>query len=301
MDNKTTLEHYDIERLVQEMANRIEEDWSTLVGRPLRIYPVPRGGIPVAYMLLRHFPKAQIWNIPGTADLVVDDLIDSGATVLRYREAFPHRPFYALVNKKTSAWAGKWIVFPWEQSETQDQSADDIVLRLLQYIGEDPTREGLLETPQRVVKAWKHWTSGYGKKPVDVLKVFSNEQYDEMIWENNLPFYSQCEHHLVPFFGTATIAYIPGDKVCGISKLHRVLDMFARRLQMQERLTVQVADALMEVLQPKGVGVLLKARHLCKESRGISVQGTYTTTSALRGVFFDKPEVRSEFMSIASK
>ena len=175
------------------------------------------------------------------------------------------------------------------------------ITTLLKFIGEDPEREGLQETPQRVLKAWQEWTAGYHQKPEDVFKTFSDGAagYDEMIWQKDLPFYSTCEHHLAPFFGTATIAYIPDKKVVGLSKLGRVVEIFARRLQVQERLTVQIADAMMEHLKPLGVGVIIKARHLCMESRGYNKQGHMTITSALRGRFREMTEVREEFLSIA--
>lgn len=162
-------------------------------------------------------------------------------------------------------------------------------------------REGLQETPDRVAKAWEFWTSGYSRSVGDVLKTFEDgaEGVDEMVVVKDVPFYTHCEHHMAPFFGTATIGYIPNGKVVGLSKLSRVLDIFARRLQVQERLTCQVADALMEHLQPKGSAVVLKARHLCMESRGVCQQGHHTITSALRGAFKDEPDTRAEFLRLA--
>lgn len=161
-------------------------------------------------------------------------------------------------------------------------------------------REGLQETPSRVAKAWEFWTSGYGRDVADVLKTFEDgaEGVDEMVVVKDIPFYTHCEHHMAPFFGTATIGYIPNGKVVGLSKLSRVLDIFARRLQVQERLTCQVADALMEHLEPKGSAVVLKARHLCMESRGVCQQGHHTITSALRGAFKDEPDTRAEFLRL---
>lgn len=163
-------------------------------------------------------------------------------------------------------------------------------------------REGLVDTPERVRKAWEFWTSGYGKDPAELLKVFNDgaEGYDEMVVVKDIPIYSKCEHHLADIFGTATIAYIPDGRVVGLSKLSRLADMFARRLQVQERLTVQIADALNEHLQPKGVGVVLKCRHMCMESRGLCQQGHHTVTSALRGAIKGQPETRAEFLSIAN-
>jgi GTP cyclohydrolase I len=170
-----------------------------------------------------------------------------------------------------------------------------------EVIKQDPMREGLQETPARVVKAWKHWCSGYNVDIAKLLKTFEDgaENYDEMVLVKDIPIYSKCEHHLADIFGTATIAYIPNGRVVGLSKLSRVADAFARRLQVQERLTTQIADALDEHLRPKAVGVIVKARHMCMESRGICQQGHHTVTSALRGVFKTDPTARSEFLRLA--
>lgn len=167
-------------------------------------------------------------------------------------------------------------------------------------IGEDVTREGLLETPKRVVKAWAHWTSGYHVDIAALLKTFGDgaEGYDEMVVRKNIRIYSHCEHHLAPIIGECTIAYIPNGRVVGLSKLDRLADAFARRLQVQERLTNQIADALMEHLQPKGVGVHINARHMCIESRGVAQHSSDTITSALRGALKVQPETRAEFMAL---
>lgn len=171
--------------------------------------------------------------------------------------------------------------------------------RLLGYLDPDHPREGLSDTPARVVKAWRHWCGGHDIDVAAMLKTFADgaESYDEMVSVMHVPFYSHCEHHLAPFFGTACISYIPDGKVVGLSKLSRLLDAFARRLQVQERLTVQVADAIMEHLAPKGAAVHIRARHMCMESRGIRQQGHHTVTTALRGVFRSQPEVRAEFLA----
>lgn len=186
----------------------------------------------------------------------------------------------------------------------QDKEYHDnfIIQQLLKHIiGEDIARGGLLETPHRAVKAWREWTSGYGKDPASILKVFEDgaEGCDEMVVVHEIPVYSHCEHHLAPIFGTATVAYIPNGNIVGLSKLPRLVDIFARRLQVQERLTNQVAEAIMEHLKPRGCGVVVKARHMCMESRGIKQAGGYTTTSALRGVFRDDAAVRAEFLALA--
>jgi GTP cyclohydrolase I len=163
-------------------------------------------------------------------------------------------------------------------------------------------REGLRETPARVAKAWDHWTSGYGQDPASVLKTFEDggERYDQMVLVRDIPVYSKCEHHLADIFGTASVAYIPQGRVVGLSKLSRVVDMYARRLQVQERMTQQIADALWEHLAPRGVGVIIRARHMCMESRGICQQGHHTVTCALHGVFRDDLAAREEFMKLAA-
>jgi GTP cyclohydrolase I len=169
-----------------------------------------------------------------------------------------------------------------------------IVAEMLQLIDSDHTRPGLERTPERFAQFLQEFT----KKQDFKMTTFDNEGYDEMIIETAIPFYSLCEHHLVPFFGTGTIAYIPNDKIVGLSKLGRVLDFFSSRLQNQERITTQIADYLQETLSPKGVGVILTARHLCMEMRGVKKPGTLTTTSSLRGNFKSDPRTRAEFFSI---
>jgi GTP cyclohydrolase I len=180
--------------------------------------------------------------------------------------------------------------------------SDEAVIRdLLTIIGEDPNREGLLETPKRVLKAWGHWCQGYHQDPASVLKTFEDgaEGCDEMVIVRDIQLFSHCEHHLAPFFGKAHVAYIPDKRIVGLSKLARVVDIFAHRLQVQERLTTQVADAIHEVLQPIGVGVIIEATHFCMCSRGVNKQGSTTVTSALRGAMKEKPETRAEFFKLA--
>lgn len=177
----------------------------------------------------------------------------------------------------------------------------EAVKMLIGALDPNPERGGLKETPMRVTAAWEAWTSGYAVDVGKLLKTFEDgaDGYDQMVSVVNIPFYSHCEHHLAPFFGTTTIAYLPDKKIVGISKLSRVLDAFARRLQVQERLTCQVADALVEYLEPRGVGVCIKARHLCMESRGVRQQGHYTVTTALRDILQHDPSAKAEFLQLA--
>lgn len=184
-----------------------------------------------------------------------------------------------------------------------EQKVKEAVKTLLTFIGEDPEREGLIETPDRFLKACKHWFAGYKKKPEDVLKVFEDgaEGCNEMILVDNVPIFSHCEHHICPIIGVAHVAYIPNGKIIGLSKIPRLVDIYMRRMQVQERLTTQIADALQKHLDPKGVAVVIRARHLCMESRGVQVVGAATTTSALRGCFMNEPETRAEFFAAVNR
>lgn len=169
-------------------------------------------------------------------------------------------------------------------------------------IGEDPSREGLVRTPDRAEKALRYLTSGY---QTDVKQIVNGALFthkcDEMVIVRDIEFYSMCEHHLLPFFGTMHVAYLPNKKVIGLSKIPRIVDMFARRLQLQERLTHQVADTLMEVLEPHGVAVICEARHFCMMMRGVEKQHSGTLTSAMLGSFRDQKETRDEFLSLVSQ
>jgi GTP cyclohydrolase I len=294
--------------LYTKMARQLDIDTGApdTERRWIKIWPVPRGGIPVAFVLQGSGHCCEIVSTPEEADFIVDDLVDSGATRLR----FNNKPFAALFSKGAlkncapfvAGWMAEenqWLVFPWEGSALG--SAEDIVTRFLQFIGEDPQRGGLIETPKRVIKAWsEEWFSGYKRDPSEVLKSFKDggERYDEMIIVKGIPVYTHCEHHLAPFFGEAVVAYVPNGHIVGLSKLARLTDIFARRLQVQERLNTQIADAVMDHLKAKGCGVILKCRHLCMESRGIRAPGTETITSVVRGVMFDNPAARAELLAL---
>jgi GTP cyclohydrolase I len=175
------------------------------------------------------------------------------------------------------------------------------VTALLKEIGEDPARDGLLKTPERVDKSLRFLTRGYRMSVTEVIgDAMFEETHQSMILVRDIELYSLCEHHMLPFFGRAHVAYIPNGKIVGLSKLPRVVDVFARRLQVQERLTDQVADAIMDVLHPQGVGVVVDCVHLCMAMRGVEKQNSRTVTSALRGVFRDDPRTRDEFLRLVS-
>ena len=173
---------------------------------------------------------------------------------------------------------------------------------ILGEIGEDVDREGLIKTPERVAKALAFMTSGMDSVPSDILKsALFTEDNDEMVLVRNIEVFSLCEHHMLPFFGKAHVAYIPNGKIVGLSKIPRIVDAFARRLQVQERLTEQIRDCINETLAPRGVAVVLEAQHLCMQMRGVEKQGCVTTTSAFTGAFLDDPKTRKEFISLIDR
>jgi GTP cyclohydrolase I len=174
-----------------------------------------------------------------------------------------------------------------------------LIRDLLKEIGEDPTREGLERTPARVAKALRDLTAGYDQKVGDVLNgALFTEEYDEMVVVKDIDFYSLCEHHLLPFFGRCHIAYMPSRKIVGLSKMARLVEMFSRRLQVQERMTTQIAQTVQEALQPRGVAVVMEALHMCMLMRGVEKQNSKAVTSAMLGAFRDNPETRAEFMEL---
>jgi GTP cyclohydrolase I len=184
-------------------------------------------------------------------------------------------------------------------NEVGRHEAEDAVRNLLQYLEVDAEREGLEETPKRVIDSFDEIFAGYKQKPSEVLaSTFNAEGYEGIVLLRDIEFYSTCEHHLQPFRGRAHVAYIPTDKIVGISKLARIVELHARRLQNQERITKSVVDDIVENLNPLGAGVILEAKHGCMQCRGVSKQNAIMTTSAMRGVFFDKAEARSELMQL---
>ncbi len=184
---------------------------------------------------------------------------------------------------------------------TKDRTkAEQAVKDILWYVGEDADREGLLETPKRVIKAWDEMLSGYyAPEDKDIMKVFEDgaDGYDEMVLVKDIKVQSFCEHHMIPFFGTATVAYIPNGKIVGLSKINRIVDKYMRRLQVQERLTVQIANAMQEALDPIGVAVKVECSHLCVCYRGIKDVNAKTVTTSLKGLFKDDIKARNEFLN----
>ena len=186
-----------------------------------------------------------------------------------------------------------------EGEEVYDREFEQLVRRMLERMGEQPEREGLQRTPFRVAKAMDFLTSGYKMTVQDVVRnAIFEESCEEMVVVKDIEFYSLCEHHMLPFFGKAHVAYLPNNKLIGLSKIARIVDVFARRLQVQERLTNQVADAMIEILEPHGVGVIIEASHFCMMMRGVEKQSSSTVTSAMRGTLKDNARSRSELLEL---
>lgn len=187
--------------------------------------------------------------------------------------------------------------------QTDKEKIKKAVREILIAIGEDPDREGLKDTPERVSEFYQDAFSGYSKTPEEILTIyFEQEQHDELVLVKDIPFYSMCEHHLLPFFGKVHIAYIPHrERLLGISKLARLIDMFCRRLQLQERLTKHIADSIMKFAKPLGVMVIVEAEHLCLSMRGVKKPNTVITTSAVRGIFLKDAKTRSETLALIGK
>src|SRR4051812_25306429 len=186
-----------------------------------------------------------------------------------------------------------------DTTSLNDATFSELVQEMIARLGEDPTREGLVRTPERVAKAYEFLTKGYNEDPEQLLNsALFTVTYDEMVIVKDIEMFSLCEHHMLPFFGKVHIAYIPNGKVIGLSKLPRLVDIYARRLQVQERLTTEIAETLMKIVQPQGVGVVVEARHLCMMMRGVEKQHSATVTSAMFGCFRNEKETREEFLSL---
>lgn len=250
------------------------------------VYGIPKGG-----MIVSNFLDCIKTHDPNKATIILDDIVDSGRTKDKHIKDYPNAKFITLIDKQTEENYSGYIVFPWEVAEND---AEHIVAKMIECIGDDPNREGLLDTPKRVVKSWGTLFGGYVQTTEEALKTCFNVDYDEMVISKDIEFYSTCEHHMLPFFGKAHIAYIPKTKVVGLSKLSRLLEVYARRLQIQERLTQQVADGLMKELQPLGCAVIIEAKHFCMLCRGVQKKNSFMITSAIRGIF-QKADIKSEF------
>lgn len=274
----------DVQDAVHRLAQRHE---------PAPVFGVPRGGCVPAAMLAGLW-GTKLLDSPHAGCLVVDDLVDSGAT----RERYGAYTFDALFHKTQG---NDWIVLPWEIGD-EAAGPTDAVIRLLQHIGEDPSRDGLLQTPQRVVAALGELTAGYRLDPAEVLAVQFDQDvaYTGIVVLRGIPFSSLCEHHLLPFTGTADVAYVPGasGRIVGLSKLARLVDIYARRLQVQERMTVQIVEALVAHLAPTAAACVVRGNHMCMSLRGVNKTSGGMVTSELRGAFYDDARSRAELMQL---
>lgn len=263
-----------------------------------RVYGVPRGGAIVAGLLEARYPETwEVATTPGSADVVVDDIIDSGATLKRHRQyGIPMRALVDKLGESNDAKLG-WVVFPWEE---RDDGADiaDTVVRQLEYVGEDPKREGLVDTPRRYIKALKEFTTGYADDPKKHLeRTFDAEGYDQVVIVSPIEFVSMCEHHILPFIGSVHFAYLPSERIVGLSKIARAVRAVSRRLQVQERMTQQLANAFNDAVKPRGVAVVVKGEHSCMALRGIESRSTMTT-SIMHGFFRDDAPARAEVLAL---
>lgn len=281
-------------RIVSRISSHYLGSRPELVG----IFGVPRGGIvPAALvwekLIQEDFPAYMVEDADHS-HVIIDDVVDSGATREQYQKTNPNSLFFALFEKEDKS---SWLSFPWERMGGEEAGVEDNVRRLIQYIGDDPERNGLKDTPRRVAESYKELYSGYTANLEEVFRTF-DQPCDEMVILKGVEYYSFCEHHMLPFFGQAHIGYIPNDgKVAGISKLARVLEVYSRRLQNQERICSDVTKALEQYLKPLGAACVLEGSHFCMRCRGVNKQNSVMITSSLTGKFRD-PAVRSEFFSL---
>jgi len=302
---KVNVTHDECVALAADMMRRIAE---AVDGTFVNVYGVPVGGACAAHFVHNQYatvdrPNAEsvtVWftlsATPAEADVVLTDFIGTTTAAQALQQEHGKRVFALIENDRNTN--GDEYVFPW--SVKADHS--NVMRAVIEATGDDAMREGLAETPARLASAFDEWFSGYGVVAADVLKTFTDgaEATDEMVVLTDVPVYSHCEHHVAPIFGVAHVAYIPNGKIVGLSKIKRLVDVFAKRLQVQERLTSDIATALKTELGAHGVAVMLQCRHLCMESRGIHARGIVTTTSSLHGTFKDERECRAEFMSIVN-
>jgi GTP cyclohydrolase I len=272
------------------------------IDRPENIvYGIPKGGM-IAAGFLKHAKRT---HDPKEANYLLDDIIDTGKTIRSYTTKINNKcSVYGLYDLLLSSedakfYKDKWLVFPWEQEHPAGvDTIEQNITRQLQYIGEDTTREGLIDTPKRVIKSYGEIFAGYNQNPKDIFTCFESDGYDQIILLKSFEFYSLCEHHILPFFGKAHVAYIPNEKIVGISKLARLVDLYSKRLQIQERIGLQVTNDLMTYLKPKGAACILEATHLCMRMRGVEKQNSIMTTSSLTGVFLDDPAAKNELIQL---
>ena len=269
------------------------------------IYPIPRGGaVPGSLLSVELKLPLVNRNQITSSTLIVDDIADSGETLHKYHG----NGSAVLVEKNCTNYistfnadkveGGVWVVFPWEQPDIEDDNSY-MIRRLIEMIGDNPNREGITETPQRYIKALMELTSGYRQDEAEIFEKKFKSNNDQLVVIPNIEYYSLCEHHILPFFGHIHIGYVPAGEVLGLSKFSRLVDMYSRRLQLQERLAEQIADSIMTNLRPLGVGVVVEGKHLCVASRGIKKSGSGFITSCLLGIL--RTSTRDEFLHFIGK
>lgn len=308
MDNKIKLSYDDYIKACGSLAEAIVDKGNEYHS----IYPIPRGGYFTAIELSKHLDVPVIYDKERITEntLVVDDITDSGKTLAAFPDNDKAVAYCKERSRKYATFVGKvvsendWLVFP----DEHDVTVEDNIIRLLEYIGEDPNREGLKGTPDRIIRMWKEIFRGYDPMQKPKITTFENGKdgliYDNMVIDEG-NFYSMCEHHAMPFFGHYWFAYIPNPKgkILGISKIGRVVDYCAARLQIQERLVSDVVkmltNALGEENPPLGVAMVMKGEHLCKTMRGVKKKGIMTS-SYLEGAFKEDSQVRAEFMQLVN-
>lgn len=305
--NQYNITYHDIDVLTQRIYDTLKKEKRI----PKSVFGIPRGGVLPAYILAQKFNAKFVENpneglIHNAPVLIVDDILDSGRTMNKYRGTDGVIRAVLLSKRKDlidclvaeHIEPGVWVNFPWEMNDGEEEGIEDNIVRILQYIGEDADREGLLETPARVQRAYGELFAGYKQDPHKILSKRFTSEYDQMVVLRNIEFTSTCEHHMLPFFGSVSIAYVPDGKVVGISKLARLVDCFSRRLQIQEQMTEQIANAIFQELGALGVGVVIKSRHMCMMIRGVEKQQSEMITSKVLGALMDKPAAREEFLNL---
>lgn len=294
-------------KLTWEDVEKLSNDSLPVLSGNQKVYGIPRGGAIVARLF---YPIERIAENPEDADFFIDDIFDSGKTATDYQTRYG-KPTYTLLSKlslanqhfdqflkdrgiQTPVQDGIWVQFPWEEDAKKD--LEDTVVRQLQFVGEDATREGLHDTPRRVIKALGELTCGYKMDPKKILtSAMFTDKFDEMVVVKKIPFWSLCEHHMLPFHGTASVAYIPHGKIVGLSKIPRIVEAFSRRLQVQERLTQEIAHCIEEALGCPDVAVHIEGYHTCMAMRGVKSSGNMVT-NCLLGSFKNNPATRAEFL-----
>jgi len=282
--------------LCENLANKIK-------GKYRVIYPIHKNGLYVANFLSESlglkiiYDKESINDFNKSELIIVDDLVDSGRTLSSFKGIDKAVLFVKNNNQKKVKYfvekTNDWIRFPFEK----ENDIEENIVRMLEYIGEDPTREGLIDTPKRIVKSWDKLYGGYKMNPKDLVTSFQDGACDEVVILKNIEFYSVCEHHNLPFFGKISIGYLPRKKVIGVSKLARIVEVYARRMQIQEKMTTQIADCIVDLINPRGVMVVCEAQHFCVVARGVEKKNSLMVTSAIRGAF-RKKDLRDEFLNL---